>query len=107
MSGDLTKLTDTALMNMYVRSREECDTLDLLIENIRQEQNRRVDAEIRKNQPALDGEPFKTTEGWFVLTDDGESGPWMTREIAQQIAEGDTQRANFMENAARKGGTKS
>lgn len=107
MSGDLTKLTDAALMDMYVNARGKCDTLELIIENIRQEQNRRVDAKIHEHQRMLDGDPYKAGGGWFVITPDGKSGPWMTREIAQKIADGDIQRAQFMENAARKKGDKS
>lgn len=45
-------------------------------------------------------EPVKKSDGWYVMTPDGESGPWMVRAAAEAAASDEITKANIINNRA-------
>lgn len=45
--------------------------------------------------------PVKESDGWYVQTDDGKSGPWLTEEAAEAAADDDLYTANLLNNQAK------
>ncbi len=42
--------------------------------------------------------PVKKDDGWYVHTPDGESGPWLCKEAADEAADENWFQANYLNN---------